>query len=129
MQNKNTRWQDKCNKNYTRSPSCWLDIYSTLYLPYVFLKFVFWQLWLVGCAGCTAFGCFWQTNLVRILGSNFFCGPRYVVNLHCLLSDKLRTNNLYSTHICGFNMLQHMAIKKSRLDNESCLQQTQRMTP
>jgi len=41
---------------------------------YVFLKFVFWQLWLVGCAGCTAFGSFWQTNLVRILGSNFLVG-------------------------------------------------------
>jgi len=34
----------------------------------------FWQIWLVGCAGCTAFGCFWQTNLVRILGSNFLAG-------------------------------------------------------
>ncbi len=46
----------------------------TLVVPYVFLKFVFWQLWPVGCAGCTDLGCFWQTNLVRNLGSNFLAG-------------------------------------------------------
>jgi len=38
----------------------------------MFFEGFFWQLWLVGCAGCTSFGCFWQTNLVKILGSNFF---------------------------------------------------------
>ncbi len=27
------------------------------------LNSFFWQLWLVGCAGCTVFCCFWQTNL------------------------------------------------------------------
>jgi len=46
----------------------------------------------VGCAGCTDLGCFWQMTLVRNLGSNFFSGPRYVVNPYCLLSDKLKTN-------------------------------------
>ncbi len=43
----------------------------------------FWQLWPVGCAGCTVFGCFWQFGrqlCVGILGSNFFSGPRYIVN-------------------------------------------------
>ncbi len=49
-------------------------------VPYVFLKFVFWQLWPVGCAGCTVFGCFWQTSLSWNFGQQFFSGPRYIVN-------------------------------------------------
>jgi len=32
------------------------------------------QLWLVGCAGCTVFGCLWQTSLCRNFGSNFLAG-------------------------------------------------------
>jgi hypothetical protein len=47
------------------------------YVPYVFLKFVFWQLWPVGCAGCTDLGCFW---LGKKFGQQFFSGPRYIVN-------------------------------------------------
>ncbi len=62
------------------------------HIPYVFLEFVFWQLWPVGCADL---GCFLQTNLVGNLGSNFFRGPWYVVNPYCLLSDELKTNILY----------------------------------
>jgi len=49
-----------------------MTVATQLYLQYVFLKFVFWQLWPVGCTGCTDLGCFWQTTLVRNLGSNFF---------------------------------------------------------
>jgi len=49
-------------------------------IPYVFLKFVFWQLWPVGCAGCKVFGCFWQTRLCWNLGQQFFSGPWYIVN-------------------------------------------------
>ncbi len=45
-----------------------------LIIPYVFWSSFFWQLWPVGCAGCTDLGCFWQTNLVRNLGSNFLAG-------------------------------------------------------
>jgi len=65
------------------------------YISYVFWKFVFWQLWLVGCAGCTAFGCFRQTNLRKKCGQQFFSGPRYVVNPYCILSDNLERT--YST--------------------------------
>jgi len=32
----------------------------------------FWQLWLVGCTGCTVFGCLWQTSLCWIFGQQFF---------------------------------------------------------
>jgi len=32
----------------------------------------FWQLWPVGCAGCTVFGCLWQTSLCWNFGHNFF---------------------------------------------------------
>jgi len=66
----------------------------------------FWQLWLVGCAGCTVFGCFWQTNLCTNFGQQFFSGPRYLVNPYCLLLDKLRMNirNLsrviFSIYLC-----------------------------
>ncbi len=42
---------------------------------------------------------FWQTNLVRNLGSNFFRGPRYVLNPYCLLSDELKTNIRYITRL------------------------------
>jgi len=35
------------------------------------LKFVFWQHWPVGCAGCTDFGCFWQTSLCTNFGQQF----------------------------------------------------------
>ncbi len=40
----------------------------------------FWQLWLVGSAGCTVFGCLWQTSLCGNFGQQFFSGPRYIVN-------------------------------------------------
>ena len=50
-----------------------------LHLPYVFLKFVFWQHLPVGSAGCTDFGCFWQTSLCTNFGQQFFSGPRYIV--------------------------------------------------
>ncbi len=72
-------------------PSVYFNVNSTSDTV-CFLKYVFCLLWPVGCAGCTDFGCFWQTNLVRHLGSNFFSGPRYLVNPYCLLSDKLKTN-------------------------------------
>jgi len=61
-----------------------LDIKITSILPLAFATISFRQQFqtqtlrskfvIVGCAGCTAFGCFWQTNLVRILGSNFLAG-------------------------------------------------------
>jgi len=38
------------------------------------------QLWPVGCAGYTVFGCFWQTSLCWNFGQQFFSGPRYIVN-------------------------------------------------
>ncbi len=34
------------------------------------------QLWLVGCAGCTVFGCFWQTNLCKNFGQQFLSGAK-----------------------------------------------------
>ncbi len=67
-----------------------LDVYDINATTVCFFEVrFFWQLWPVGCAGCTDLGCFWQTTLVRNLGSNFFSGPRYVVNPYCLLSDEL----------------------------------------
>ena len=56
------------------------DYDGSFVIPYVFLKFVFWQLWPVGCAGCTVFGCLWQTSLCWNFGQQFFRGPRYIVN-------------------------------------------------
>ncbi len=64
-------------------------------VPYVFLKFVFRQLWPVGCAGCTDLGCFWQTNLVRNLGSNYLGGQGISSIFCCQLSDELQKNIQY----------------------------------
>jgi hypothetical protein len=50
-----------------------LEYYGSLILPYYFLKFVFWQLWPVGCAGCTDFGClFLADKLGKKFGQQFF---------------------------------------------------------
>ncbi len=63
----------------------------------------FWQLWQVGCAGCTVFGCLWQTSLCWNFGQQFFRGPRYVVNAYCLLSDELQKNIRYLSRNIGLN--------------------------
>jgi len=89
-----------------------------MYYNMFFWRSFFWQLWLVGCAGCTVFGCFWQTNLCTNFGQQFFSGPRYVVNTYCLLSDELRMNKRYQTK----------TNKNTKLDNVSRLLQTQWMT-
>jgi len=51
-------------------------------------------------AGCTVFGCIWQTNLCKNFWQQFFSGPRYVVNPYCLLSDELRMNLQYLWGLC-----------------------------
>ncbi len=94
-------------------------------LQYVFLKFVFWQHWPDGCAGCTYLGCFWQTTLVRNLGSNFFSGPRYVVNSYSLLSDKLKPNIQYvKASSCSMTkcdaMKECIELDSSRAGSSSC---------
>jgi len=45
--------------------------HGTLEVPDMFEVHFFWQLWLVGCAGCKVFGCFWQTNLCKNFGQQF----------------------------------------------------------
>ena len=66
-----------------------------MYYHMFFWSSFFWQLWPVGCAGCTVFGCLWQTSLCWNFGQQFFRGPRYVVNSYCLLSDELQKNIQY----------------------------------
>jgi len=39
----------------------------------------FWQVWPIGCAGCSFLGLDWQSNLhgiigIKVLGSNFLAG-------------------------------------------------------
>ena len=83
-----------------------INKYILCNISYVCLKFVFWQLWPIGCAGCTVFGRFWQTKLCDNFGQQFFSRPRYVVNSYCLMSSKLTANLqyvfIYSLCLCVF---------------------------
>jgi hypothetical protein len=50
---------NKGNKNPRAAIAAVKTAVKPLKVPYIFLKFVFWQLWPVGCPGCTVFGCLW----------------------------------------------------------------------
>ena len=81
-----------------------LDICGTLYCTSCSLEVHFLQLWLVSCAGCTVFCCFWQTSLCKNFGQQFFRGPMYLVNPCCLLSEKLRMNIRHTLFLSYFSV-------------------------
>ena len=72
-----------------------VDIWEYSYHMIVWSSF-FWQLWLIGCAGCTVLGHFWKTHLCENFGQQFFSMPRYVVNPSCLKSGKRIANIQYN---------------------------------
>jgi len=49
-----------------------VSVYLCVCVCICLFEVCFLQLWLVGCAGCTVFGCFWQTNLCKKFGQQFF---------------------------------------------------------